>query len=193
MIPQELEERLADAERVLALHDKRLEKLEERNEPATARPEQEKEKQATPAPDISSQLEELKALIRRHDFSMPALQIYAQINSFCDTITKLPKVLPVRHHHHFEDRSRGFLLSGAILLVTTAVSVGLSFSLYRENSKLQVNDAKFRMVRQSYPRAARWVDSTYALGPEEAQAWVEGMEAKQLAPISEESGGTNQK
>ena len=177
MTQEELEERVADAERVLTLHGKRLEKLEQQKEPALARPQQEKEqetaKQATTAHDISRQLEDLKALIRRHDFSMQALQIYAQINSFRDTITRLPKVLPVRHHHHFEDRSRGFITGGIVCLLTAAISAGLCFSLYRENGRLKANDAKNRLLRQAYPEAAQWADSAFPRHPEEAERAVE--------------------
>lgn len=102
MSTEELEERLADAERVLALHGKRLEKLGERETPAPT--------QIAETPDYGAQFEELKALIKRHDLGVQALQIYAQIGSFQEAITKLPKVLPVRHHHHIEDRSRGFVI-----------------------------------------------------------------------------------
>ena len=193
MTPQELEERVADTERVLALYGKRLEKLEQRNNPAPARPEQETAKQAMPAPDIPGQLEELKALIRRHDFSLQALQIYAQISSFRDTITKLPKVLPVRHHHHLEDKARGFILGGVMLLLITAITAGWCYSLYRENSRLQESEVRFRLVRQAYPEAARWADSTYTLNPEEATAWVKELESKQLTPISEEAENTKSK
>ncbi|QCR24488.1 hypothetical protein [Pontibacter sp. SGAir0037] len=163
MTPAELEERVADAERVLALHGKRLEKLEHPAE--TARPGQEPEQQAPAAPDISRQLEELKALLGRHDLSLQALQIYAQINSFRDTISKLPKVLPVRHHHHFEDRSRGFIIGAIACLLAAAISAGLCFGLYRENGRLKVNEAKYRALQQAYPEAVQWVDSTYHRHP----------------------------
>lgn len=159
MKPEELDERLADAERVLAMHSKRLEQLEKQETP----------QQEPKAQEYTSHFEELKAILKRHDFSVQALQIYAQINSFRDTISKLPKVLPVRHHHHLEDGSRGFLIGGIILLIITAISVGLGFSLYRENSKLQVNDIKYRMIRQSYPNIALWADTTYHQNPEEAE------------------------
>ncbi|WP_114778728.1 hypothetical protein [Botryobacter ruber] len=169
MKPEELDERLADAERVLALHSKRLEQLEKQEAPKQQEPEPQ---------EYNSHFEELKAILKRYDFSIQALQIYAQINSFRDTISKLPKVLPVRHHHHFEDRSRGLLIGGIILLIITAVSVGLSFSLYRENSKLQENDMKYRMIRQSYPKVTLWADTTYQHDPVEAEKWVEQIEVK---------------
>lgn len=158
---EELEERLLDVERVLALQGKRLEKLEEQE--ILTPP------QAAQAPDCSSQFEELKALLRRHDLSAQALQIYAQITSFRETISKLPKVLPVRHHHHFEDKSRGFVLGGIVCLLTAAISAGLCFSLFRENSILQGNNMKYRMIRQAYPEIVHWADSAYINALEEVK------------------------
>lgn len=161
MKTEELEKRLQDAERVLALHAKRLEKLEERNTP--------NQSQVAQVPDCSSQFEELRALIQQHDLSAQALQIYAQISSFRETITKLPKVLPVKHHHHFEDRSRGFLIGGIVCLLAAAVSVGLCFSLYRENGRLRESDIKYRMIKQIYPKASIRANTSYHLAPKEAE------------------------
>lgn len=160
MKTEELEERLLDVEHVLALHGRRLEKLEEGTAP-TPPP-------AAPVPDCSSRFEELKTLLKRHDLSAQALQIYAQIASFRDTISRLPKVLPVRHHHHFEDRSRGFVIGGIVCLLVTAISAGLCLSLYRENSRLRESEVRYRMIRQVFPDAAAWADSTYAQAPEKA-------------------------
>ncbi|MEJ8802127.1 hypothetical protein [Pontibacter sp. H249] len=162
MNPEELEERLSDTERVLALHGKRLEKLEEQGKPAPAQT-------VKKTPDYSSQFEELKALIKRHDLGVQALQIYSQISSFRETITKLPKVLPVRHHHHFEDRSRAFVIGGFVCLLAAAISVGLCLSLYRENDRLQESDFKYRMIRKAYPEVINWVDSVYNHAPEAAK------------------------
>lgn len=170
MNTEELEVRLADAERILALHGKWLEKLE-REEPATPQI-------AKAAPDYGAQFEELKALIQLQDLGVQALQIYAQIASFRETITKLPRVLPVRHHHHFEDRSRGFVIGGIVLLLTAAVSVGLCFSLYRENSRFKENDIKYKMIRKAYPHAVLWADSTYHFNKEEAELRVKQAEDK---------------
>jgi hypothetical protein len=177
MTPEELEERMADTERVLTLHGKRLEKLEQQITSERDKPEQVNTGQAGQAPDLSAQFEELKRILRRQDLTVQALQVHTLISSFRETISKLPKVLPVRHHHHFGEGVKGLVTGGVILLVTTAVSVGLSFGLYRENSRLQGSDTKLRMIRQGYPDAASWADSTYARSPEEAVKQVKKLEA----------------
>lgn len=176
MKPEEVEERLQDAERVLALHGKRLEKLEEQKIPPQTQVVEE-------APDYSSRFEELKALIQRHDLSVQALQIYAQIASFRETISKLPKVLPVRHYHHLEDRSRGFVLGGVVCVLTAAISAGLSFSLHRENSRLRESHVKYRMVRQAYPEAVHWADSAFHQNSEDTKTWLENGETEAVVPL----------
>ncbi|TPE43327.1 hypothetical protein [Pontibacter mangrovi] len=175
MKPEELEERLADTERVLSQHAKRLKKLEELEEPKAPQP-----MSPPQSTDYTSHFEELKALFKEHDISKHSLQLYALITSFWKAYTKLPKVLPVRHYHHFEDKSRGFIIGGFILLLATSVSVGLSFSLFRENGRLQESSIKYRLVRQEYPEAAFWADSTYLLAPEEAERRVELLEETEV-------------
>ncbi len=170
MKQEELEERLLDVERVLALQGKRLEKLEE--QPAQNPP------QVAQAPGCSTQFEELKALLKRHDLSVQALQIYTQIASFRETITRLPKELPVRHHHHFEDRARNFILGGMACLLMTAVSTGLCFRLYQENGRLEESDTKYRMIRQTFKEAALWADSVYYSNPEQAEQEIKLLEAQ---------------
>ncbi|WP_162055470.1 hypothetical protein [Pontibacter pamirensis] len=192
MTPEELEERMADTERVLALHGKRLEKLEQQTISERDKPEQANIGQAEQAPNPCAQFEELKKILRRQDLSVQALQVHTLISSFRDTISKLPKVLPVRHHHHFEDNSRGFVTGGIILLLTTAVSVGLSFGLYRENSRLVESGVKLKMIRQVYPGAALWVDSTFARNPEEAINLVEKLvEESDTLPLQERKKNTS--
>ncbi|MFD3000314.1 hypothetical protein ACFS7Z_08080 [Pontibacter toksunensis] len=117
---------------------------------------------------------------------MQALQVHALISSFRDTISKLPKVLPVRHHHNFEYKSRSFVTGGIILFLTTAVSAGLSFSLYRENSRLMESGVKLRIIRQVYPGAVSWADSIFARNSEEAVKLVEKLEAERNTLPSQE-------
>ena len=170
MKPEETEDRLADAENVLALHGKRITNLEERKP----------EPQQIKVPDYYSHFEELKTLLKEHSLAYSSLQIYAQITSFQKTISQLPKVLPVEHHHYFTDKSKGFLVGGMGLLLISALAVGLSFGLYRENTKLKENDIKFRMIRQSMPETATWADTTYSRDPEATEKILKKLEAEAL-------------
>jgi hypothetical protein len=76
-----------------ALPDKRITNLEERKE----------ETQEIKLPDYTHHFEQLKTMVRQHSLAYSSLQIYAQINSFQKSISELPKVLPVAHHHYFPD------------------------------------------------------------------------------------------
>jgi hypothetical protein len=169
MKPEELEDRLADAENVLALHGKRIASLEERE---IKQPE-------IKLPDYTRHFDELKTLVKQHSLAYSSLQIYAQINSFQKTISELPKVLPVEHHHYFEYKSKGFLVGVVALLLIAAITTGLSFGLYRENSRMKENDIKYRMIKQSYPNAAWWADTTYRYNPKTAEMIVKKLEAEQ--------------
>ena len=169
MKPEEFEDRLTDTENVLALHGKRITNLEERK----AEPPE------IIVPDYTNHFEELKTLLKQHSLAYSSLQIYAQINSFQKTISELPKVLPVEHHHYFTDKSKGFLVGGMGLLLISALAVGLSFGLYRENTKLKENDIKFRMIRQSIPEVARWADTIYNRDPAATERTLKRLEAEQ--------------
>jgi hypothetical protein len=162
-----LEDRLADTGNLSTLHGKRLSSLEERK----AEPHEIK------VLDYNRHFEELKTMVRQHSLAYSSLQIYTQINSFQKTISELPKVLSVEHHHYFTDKSKGFLIGGMVLLLITALTVGLCFSLIRENNRLRENDIKFRMIRQSIPETARWVDTTYHRNPEAIEMMVKSLES----------------
>ncbi len=89
--------------------------------------------------------------------------------------------IPVRHQHHFDLRSKGFIIGSVILLITTAISVGLCFGYMRENSRLHENDIKFRMIRQQVPTVSTWADTTYLANPEFTKQQTEDLEAKETA------------
>jgi hypothetical protein len=130
-------------------------------------------------PDYTRHFEELKTLVKQHSLAYSSLQIYAQINSFQKTISELPKVLPVEHHHYFTDKTKGFLIGGMVLLLISALTVGLSFGLYRENIRMKENDIKFRMILQSFPNTAWWADTTYHHDPETTESVLKKLEAEQ--------------
>jgi hypothetical protein len=55
-----------------------------------------------------------------------------------------------------------------------------SFGLIRENNRLQENDIKFRMIRQSIPETARWADTTYHRDPEATERVLKRLESEHL-------------
>lgn len=169
MKPEELDDRIADTENVLALHCKRITYLEERKA----------EPQEVKVPDYTRHFEELKTMVRQHSLAYSSLQIFAQITSFQKTISELPKFIPVTHQHYFTDKSKALLVGGIVLLLTTAITAGLSFGLYRENNRLKENDIKFRMIRHSIPDAANWADTTYHRAPEATEKVLKRLEAEQ--------------
>lgn len=122
----------------------------------------------------------MKTLVKQHNLAYSSLQIYAQINSFQKAISELPKVLPVAHHHYCMDKSKGILLGGIGLLLISALTVGLNFGLYRDNTRMKENGIKYWMIRQSFPNTAMWADSTFYSNPEAIENVVKKLEAEKL-------------
>ena len=78
-----------------------------------------------------------------------------------------------------EQQLQGFLIGGKGLLLISAFTVGLSFGLYRENTRLKENEIKFRMIRQSIPAAARWADTIYHGNPKVIEKVLKKKETEQ--------------
>ena len=95
-------------------------------------------------------------------------------------------------NHYFTDKSKGFLIGSIGLLLIAAITVGLSFSLYRDNTRMKENDINFLMIRQSIPEAAKWADTTYHRNPETTEKVLKKLEAEQLNPM-EAQQATKQK
>jgi hypothetical protein len=85
-----------------------------------------------------------------------------------------------KHHHHFNLQSRTFIISAAILLIVSAICVGIAVTNSGENNRLHVIDVKYRMVRQVNPEIAAWTDSIYYRNPELAEHETEKREAHEL-------------
>lgn len=131
-------------------------------------------------PDYVPHFNELKESIARHNLAYPAMQIQAQILELKKRLASLPEVIPVRHYHHFDKKSKGFIISATVLLLTCAISIGTSISLWKENRFRNENSIKFRMVWQNYPGIAHWADTTYHRDPEAMKQITEKLEAEQL-------------
>ncbi|WP_158797521.1 hypothetical protein [Pedobacter sp. L105] len=89
------------------------------------------------------------------------------VNVLIDVIQSIPKQEPILHHHHFDIKSKFFVISFVIMLLTVAVSTGLAVSFgigYRERYH---EATSYSIVRAFYPEVAKYVDNAYSANAEE--------------------------
>ena len=172
-----IEERLEEQEEVLQLMLTKLQVLENRK---IEFPE-------IRMPNYSSQLEILKKELQRVNHSYPVERIDEQIARMKNLSDGIPEVIKVRRYHHFEDRSRGFIIGAVVLLLVSAMAVGITISTWTENGRMIENSVKFRIVRQGHPNVAYWADTTYHRDPETMTTLTEKLEAEQLAVAQAEA------
>jgi hypothetical protein len=110
----------------------------------------------------------------------PTEVLVSQISNLHNSIKTFPQQSRVKHHHHFDLQSRGFIISAAILLVVSAISVGIAVTNSRENNRLQSSDVRFRMIRQVNPEIVAWTDSIYYRNPEIAEKETIKREAHEM-------------
>lgn len=142
-------------------------------------------------PDQEKLMEELKAEINRHNLAYPAQQIQSQIDILRNELACIPKVIPVKNHHHLDVKTRPFIIAGALLLIFVALSAGLNIYLWTANSRLKANDIKFRMARQMFPVQANEADAEYTRNPTAMEKLTvkyetEALERSEAADIAEQ-------
>jgi len=143
----------------------------------SAAEEQDKNQKVTPDDSISIMLAEINTQLKKQ----PSGQLLiSQMNGLQKSIETISQQSQVRHHHHFDLQSRGFIISAAILLIVSAISVGIAVTNSGENNRLHAMDVKYRMVRQINPEIAAWTDSIYYRNPELAEQETEKREAHEL-------------
>jgi hypothetical protein len=135
------------------------------------------EKRGIKLPDYTPNFEDLKiwladhlATVSQHNLEYPATKIQAQLDEVKTIVENIPKIIPVKHSHYFDPKSKGWIIAGVILLIVTAISAGLNAHLWVENTRLQANDIKFRMLRQAYPVQANWAEQHYFNNPDTAES-----------------------
>lgn len=121
-------------------------------------------------PDYNKPIEDLKITVSQHNLEYLATKIQAQLDEVKTIVESIPKIIPVKHSHYFDPKSKGWVIAGVILLTVTAVSTGLNAHLWVENNRLQPNDIKFRMIRQAYPVQANWAEQHYFNNPDIAES-----------------------
>ena len=164
---KKIEEQLDAIEEVLTQLVRKISATEEQN----------KNQKVTPDESIGILLNEINTQLKKQ----PSGQLLtAQINGLQKSIEAISQQSEVKHHHHFDLQSRGFIISAAILLIVSAISVGIAVTNSDENSRLHAMDVKYRMVRQINPQIAAWTDSIYYHNPELTEQETEKREAHEL-------------
>ena len=164
---KKIEEQLEGIEEVLMQLVRKISAAEEQN----------KNQKVTPDDSISIILTEINTQLKKQ----PSGQLLiTQINGLQKSMETISQQSQVRHHHHFDLQSRGFIISAAILLIVSAISVGIAVTNSDENSRLHAMDVKYRMVRQINPEIAAWTDSIYYQNPKLAEQETEKREAHEL-------------
>ncbi len=116
------------------------------------------------------EVEEFKAFLGQLKVNFPAEQIQNNLTDVKGILGTIQKALPLKHKHQFDFNTKGWIISGMILLIVTAICTGLSAHLWVENSNLKAVNIKYRMIRQVYPYATNWADSVYTKSPADAEA-----------------------
>ncbi len=142
-------------------------------------------------PDQEKLMEELKAEINQHNLAYPAEEIKSQINTLRNEVAHIPKVIPVKNHHHLDMKTKPFIIAGALLLIFVALCTGLNIYLWTANSRLKANDIKFRMTRQMYPVQANEADAEYTRDPTAMEKLTvkyetEALERSEAADVAEQ-------
>jgi hypothetical protein len=116
------------------------------------------------------EVEEFKVSLGQLKVKYPAEQIQNNLTDITGILATIQKLLPIRHKHQFDFKTKGWLISGMILLIVAAICTGLSAHLWLENTTLKAVSTKYRMIRQVYPYATSWADSVYTKSPADAEA-----------------------
>jgi hypothetical protein len=138
-------------------------------------------------PDYTPQLAAIQNELIRLKHSYPVEKMNDQIERMEKLSRLLPEIIQVRHHHHIQGQSKGFIIGGLILLFSTAIAIGLAGSLWKENGLLNENSVKFRMIRQNYPDIAYWADTLYHRNPDSLKQLTEKIETEQVAAAQAEA------
>src|SRR5690606_2957860 len=93
----------------------------------------------------------------------------------------MPQKTKMTVEHRITGRQRPYIITGAILLLVSVLSLFASIQLWRSNSALHDSDLKIRMVRLFYPQVSLDIDSIYNNNPKQLKTWVEQEEERLLA------------
>src|SRR5690606_21923199 len=96
-------------------------------------------------------------------------------------ISEMPQRIKVNVEYRITGRQQPYIITGAILVLVSVLSLFASFQLWRSNSALNDSDIKIRMVRLLYPQVSMDIDTAYRERPKELKIWVKKEEERLLA------------
>lgn len=116
------------------------------------------------------EVQEFKAVLGQLKVNYPADRIQNNLTDITGILATIQKSLPIKHMHQFDFKTKGWIISGMMLLIMAAICTGLSAHLWVDNTTLKAVNTKYRMIRQVYPYATSWADRVYTKSPADAEA-----------------------
>ncbi|WP_286850799.1 MULTISPECIES: hypothetical protein [Sphingobacterium] len=180
MNEQELQTTLKDLQEIMVSMDRRLEEIE---------------KQQSKAKDYSAELteisEKLESKITEETLVGMKTSVLKHVKATDSLVTALeeqkkaigemPQPIKVNVEHRLTGRQRPYIITGAVLVLVSILSLFASFQFWRSNSALHDSDIKIRIVRLLYPPVSLDIDSIYNSNPEKLKSWVKHEEERLLA------------
>ena len=121
--------------------------------------------------------QEIKNSIKQPNANDSQKQVQTMLIETRAVLESIKKMLPLKLVNTFDPKTKGWIISGTILLIVVALSTGLSGYLWKENDRLVGVDIKYRLAKQVGPTVTNWVDSIYLNNPEQAKRVLAKMEA----------------
>ncbi|TCV19617.1 hypothetical protein EDC17_1004139 [Sphingobacterium alimentarium] len=180
MNEQELQTAVKDQQEIVVLMDKRVQQLEKQ--------QSETKDYSAELADIVKKLESniqdetlvgLKASILKHAKATDSL--VTALEQQKKAISEMPQRIKVNVEHRLTGRQRPYVITGAVLVLVSVLSLFASIQLWRSNSALCDSDIKIRMVRLLYPQVSLDIDSIYYNNPKQLRIWVKQEEERLIA------------
>lgn len=138
-------------------------------------------------PDYTQYLHQIHQRLKALERHNSADTVSRLIENLIREIDAIPREIPMRHHHHVETCSRGFVITALILIMSSAMAIGLGAHLWWTNRSLKENDLKYRMIRFEHPKASEWADDTYRKDPKAARRTTRELEKEERAILRAEA------
>jgi len=180
MNEQELQTAVKDQQDIVVLMDKRVQQLEKQ--------QSENKDYSAELADIGKKLEHivkdetlvgLKASVLKHVEATGHL--VTAVEEQKKLVSEMPQRTTTTIEHRITGRQLPYIITGAVLILVSVLSLFASIQLWRANSALHDSDIKIRMVRLLYPQVSLDIDSIYYNNPKQLKIWVKQEEERLLA------------